>query len=164
MHPLVRKLAASDAEAFQVLRLEGLANHPCEFGTAYEEEVSLPIEEIERRLDEGQIYGAFLDDGLAALAGFRRYERLKKRHKAELFGVYVKKGARGQRLGEAVVRQVIAVARRDLEQLIATVASLNVPAKALYAKLGFEVFGREPRGQKVGDRYYDQEHLVLMLD
>ena len=73
------------------------------------------------------------------------------------------KGARGRRLGEAVVRGVIEVAGTEAEQLIATVASLNHPAKALYAKLGFEVFGREPRGQKVGDRYYDQEHLVLML-
>lgn len=163
MTPLVRKLAASDAAAFQALRLEGLANHACEFGTAFEEEADLPLSEIERRLDRGRIYGAFVDDGLAALAGFRRYERIKKAHKAELFGVYVGKGFRGRGLGEAVVRQVIAVARGDVEQLLATVASLNLPARALYAKLGFEVYGREPRGQKVGDRYYDQEHLVLML-
>lgn len=163
MQSLVRKLTAKDAKAFHALRLEGLANHPCEFGTAYEEEASLPIHEIERRLDQGQIYGAFLGQDLAAVAGFRRFDRLKKRHKAELFGVYVEKGARGRKLGEAVVREVIAVARRDVEQLLATVASLNLPAKALYAKLGFEVFGIEPRGQKVDDRYYDQEHLVLML-
>ena len=73
------------------------------------------------------------------------------------------KHARGKKLGETVVRHVIAVARGDVEQLLATVASLNLPARALYAKLGFEVFGHEPRGQKVGDRYFDQEHLVLML-
>ena len=164
METLVRKLTADDAEAFQALRLEGLANHPCEFGTAYEEEASLSIEEIERRLDAGQVHGAFQGDELAALAGFRRFDRLKKRHKAELFGVYVGKDFRGLGLGEAIVREVIAVARGDdVEQLLATVASLNRPARALYAKLGFETFGHEPRAQKVGDRYYDQEHLVLML-
>lgn len=163
MMPTVRKLTADDANAFQTLRLEGLAAHPCEFGTAYEEEVDLPIAEIERRLEQGQIYGAFLDGKLAAIAGFRRFDRIKKRHKGELFGVYAGRRARGRGLGEAVVRRVIAVARGDVEQLVATVASLNLPAKALYAKLGFEVFGREPRGQKVGDRYYDQEHLALML-
>ncbi|MDH3658854.1 MAG: GNAT family N-acetyltransferase [Alphaproteobacteria bacterium] len=161
--PTVRKLTANDANAFQALRLEGLAGHPCEFGTAYEEEARLPTPEIERRLKEGQIYGAFLDGELAAIAGFRRYDRIKKRHKGELFGVYAGQGSRGLGLGEAVVRQVITVARGEVEQLLATVASLNLPAKALYAKLGFEVFGREPRGQKVGDRYYDQEHLVLLL-
>lgn len=163
MTPTVRKLVARDAEAFQLLRLEGLANHPCEFGTAYEEEVDLPVSAIEQRLDRGQIYGAFLDGKLAAIAGFRRYHRIKKRHKAELFGVYTRKNARAQKLGEAVVGHVIEVAKAEVEQLVATVASLNHPAKSLYIKLGFEVFGYEPRGQKVGDRYYDQEHLVLML-
>lgn len=159
----VRKLGAPDAEAFQALRLEGLLHHPCEFGTAYEEEVCLPIEEIERRLDEGWIYGAFQGGILSAIAGFRQLDRAKKRHKAELFGVYVGRGARGRGLGEAVVRHVISVARDDVEQLLATVADVNLPARALYAKLGFQTFGHEPRAQKVGDRYYDQDHLVLML-
>jgi RimJ/RimL family protein N-acetyltransferase len=161
--PIVRKLTARDASAFQALRLEGLANHPCEFGTAYEEEVDLPSAEIERRLEQGKIFGAFVDGKLAAIAGFRRFDRLKKQHKAELFGVYVGKEARGKKLGEAVVRHVIAVAKGEAEQLLATVASLNQPAKALYAKLGFIQFGHEPRAHKVGDRYYDQDHLLLML-
>lgn len=160
----VRKLEAADADAYQALRLEGLLHHPCEFGTAYEEEVDFSRTDIERRLAFGQNYGAFLNGRLAALAGFRRCDRLKKKHKGELFGVYVQRHARGRGLGEAVVRHVVDVARGEVEQLLATVASLNRPARALYAKLGFEVYGHEPRGQKVGDRYYDQEHLVLMLD
>ncbi|MGI9503136.1 MAG: GNAT family N-acetyltransferase [Geminicoccaceae bacterium] len=164
MTPIVCQLTESDAKAFQTLRLEGLENHPCEFGTAVEEEAELTLVEIEQRLAQGRIYGAFLDGELAAIAGFRMQDRIKKRHKGELFGVYVQKDARGQKLGEAVVRQVIHVAGREVEQLLATVASLNHPAKALYAKLGFETYGHEPRGLKVGDRYYDQEHLVLMLD
>jgi RimJ/RimL family protein N-acetyltransferase len=159
----VRKLAASDAAAFQALRLEGLLHHPCEFGTAFEEEEHLPLAEIARRLEQGRIHGAFHGGALAAIAGFRRFERIKKQHKGELFGVYAGKAFRGQGLGEAVVRQVIDDARGEVEQLLATVASLNLPAKTLYAKLGFEVFGHEPRGQKVGERYYDQDHLVLML-
>lgn len=163
MSPIFRKLAASDAQAFQTLRLEGLANHPCEFGAAIEEEADLPLSEIERRLEEDRVYGAFVDGKLAAIAGFRRFERIKKQHKGMLAGVFVSEGFRGKGLGEAVVRQVISFAKGDVEQLLATVANLNYPAKALYAKLGFEVFGSEPRAHKVGDRYYDQDHLVLML-
>jgi len=159
----IQKLAAHHAEAFRTLRREGLECHPCEFGTAPEEEAMLTLTDIEQRLEDGHIYGAFLDGELAAIAGFRRFQRIKKQHKAELFGVYVGKDARGKGLGEAVVRQVIAVARGDVEQLLATVASLNHPAKALYAKLGFTIFGHEPRGQKVGEQYFDQDHLVLML-
>ncbi|MEM9441886.1 MAG: N-acetyltransferase, partial [Pseudomonadota bacterium] len=87
--PIIRKITASDASSFQDLRLEGLANHPCEFGTALEEEADLPLPDIERRLEDGQIYGVFVGTKLAAIAGFRRFDRLKKRHKAQLFGVYV---------------------------------------------------------------------------
>jgi RimJ/RimL family protein N-acetyltransferase len=163
MKPIVRKLCANDAAAYQSLRLEGLLNHPCEFGTAFEEEVDLSVSEVGRRLDEGRIYGAFQNGKLAAIAGFRRFDRIKKAHKAELFGVYAGKAFRGKGLGEAVLRMVIEVARGEVEQLLATVASVNAPAKALYAKLGFVAFGHEPRAQKVGDLYYDQDHLILIF-
>lgn len=159
----VRKLNASDAKAFQIVRLEGLSNHVFEFGSALEEEADLRIDEIGARLDQGQVFGAFLDGELQAIAGFRHHDRLKKRHKAQLFGVYVRREARGFGLGEAVVRHVIEAASNEVEQLLATVASINAPAKALYAKLGFVTYGREPRAHKVGDHYVDQDHLVLML-
>lgn len=163
MTTVLKKLTAADAEAFQALRLGGLAHHPCEFGSAYEEEAVLALDDVARRLDEGSIYGAFIEGRLLAIAGFRRPERAKKQHKGELFGVYVGQEARGEGLGEALVRHVISKARSEVEQLLATVASLNHPAKALYAKLGFNTFGCEPRAHKVGDRYFDQDHMVLML-
>lgn len=163
MTAFLKKLTAADANTFQTLQLEGLANYPCEFGTAYEEEVDLALDVIVERLEEGMIFGAFVDGCLQAIAGFRRFDRQKKQHKAELFGVYVAKDARGLGLGEAIVRHVVDQARGEVEQLLATVASLNQPAKVLYAKLGFEAFGHEPRAHKVGDRYFDQDHLVLML-
>jgi hypothetical protein len=34
----------------------------------------------------------------------------------------------------------------------------------LYRSLGFESFGVEPRAMRVGDRFYDEEHMVLRLD
>ena len=163
MTALLKKLTAADAEAYQALRLEGLRNHPCEFGAAYEEEAGLSLEEVGKRLDQSSIFGAFVEGKLLAIAGYRRSNQLKKRHKGELFGVYVGEKGRRQGLGEAVVRHVIAKARLHVEQLIATVATLNFPAKSLYEKLGFTAFGHEPRAHKVGDRYFDQDHMKLML-
>ena len=40
----------------------------------------------------------------------------------------------------------------------------NRTARELYHHLGFRTYGVEPRGIKVGERYFDQELLVLMLD
>jgi RimJ/RimL family protein N-acetyltransferase len=39
----------------------------------------------------------------------------------------------------------------------------NAPARALYRAAGFEVFGVERRALRVGDRYFDEEHMVLHL-
>lgn len=163
MPALLRKLSAADAEAYQALRLEGLANHACEFGAAYEEEADLSLDEVGKKLDQSFIFGAFVEGKLLAIAGYRRSDQLKKQHKGELFGVYVGKHGRRQGLGEAVVRHVIKMATGDVEQLRATVATLNLPAKSLYEKLGFKVFGHEPRAHKVDGRYFDQDHLMLML-
>jgi len=33
----------------------------------------------------------------------------------------------------------------------------------LYASLGFEVFGTEKRALKVGQRYVDEDYMVLFL-
>lgn len=163
MTVVLKKLTHNDAEAYQTLRLEGLAAHPCEFGAAYEEEADLSLAEVGTKLDKGMIFGAFVQGELRAIAGYRRFAQLKKHHKAALFGVYVGKNGRRQGLGKAVVRHVIDSVKVEAEQLVATVASLNLPAKSLYEQLGFVTFGHEPRAQKVGDRYFDQDHMVLML-
>jgi RimJ/RimL family protein N-acetyltransferase len=164
MEPVLSRLGAADAAAYRELRLAGLSRHDCEFAAAFEEEAALPLDAFARRLEQGWVFGAWLEGGLAGVAGFRRPEALKKRHKGQLWGVYVAATARGRGLGEALVRSVIDHARGEVEQLQATVACLNLPARRLYQKLGFEAFGIERRAHKVGERYFDQEHLALFLD
>jgi hypothetical protein len=36
-------------------------------------------------------------------------------------------------------------------------------AKQLYRSFGFEVYGTEPRGLKVGSSYVDEDHMILPL-
>jgi ribosomal protein S18 acetylase RimI-like enzyme len=52
---------------------------------------------------------------------------------------------------------------RGVEQVSLTVVSGQEAASALYRSLGFEPYGLEPRGLKVGGRYLDNEHMVLQL-
>jgi hypothetical protein len=33
----------------------------------------------------------------------------------------------------------------------------------LYRSLGFKTYGVEPRGLRIGDRYFDVEHMVLFI-
>ena len=44
-----------------------------------------------------------------------------------------------------------------------TVTHSNEPARLLYESEGFRSFGIEPRAIRVGDRYYDKDHMVRFL-
>jgi ribosomal protein S18 acetylase RimI-like enzyme len=37
-------------------------------------------------------------------------------------------------------------------------------ARSLYRSLGFKPFGLEPRAMRIGQRYFDEEHMALRLD
>lgn len=162
-HP-TRVLDASDAPAFHALRLEALAQHPEAFRATFDEEADQTVAEVARRLEEQTVFGVHLDGELVGVAGFEAAIPLKKRHKGLLWGVYVRPDARCAGLGTALVGGVIAHARGRVEQLHAAVVVDNAPARHLYRKLGFGAYGIEPRALKVGDRYYDQELLVFVLD
>jgi len=97
------------------------------------------------------------------MAGFFRYPLAKARHKGRIWGVYVRESCRGQGIGRALLVALLERIRtcRGVEQVFLTVVSGQEAASALYRSLGFNSFGVEPRGLKVGDRYLDNEHMVL---
>ena len=72
---------------------------------------------------------------------------------------------RGQGIGRALLVALLERIRAcpGVEQVSLTVVSGQEAARALYRSLGFEPYGMEPRGLKVGDRYFDNEHMVLKL-
>jgi GNAT superfamily N-acetyltransferase len=159
----VRLLSGADAPAFQACRLEALSVHPCAFAAAFEEEVGRSLAEVADRLEQGAAFGAFLDGALVGTAGFAMPPLQNKCHKGVLWGVYVRTAARSRGLGRLLVEQVIDHARDRVEQLHATVVTSAQAARQLYRHLGFQIYGREPRGLKVGSQYFDQELLVLLL-
>ncbi len=162
--PIVRLLGAGDAAAYRALRLDALRRHPSAFRASLEEEAGHSLEELAARLADDVIFGGFCDGALCGLAGLEIAPARNKRHKGTLFGVYVCPERRRAGLGAALVGSVIEHARGRVEQLHAAVVTSAAPARALYRKLGFLPYGLEPRGLKVGDRYFDQELLVLRLD
>ena len=91
---------------------------------------------------------------------------MKIRHKGD--GVRDVRCARARRARASArrcLRIVIGEARREpgLEQLILTVTETNVAARRLYEKFGFRSFGIEPRAIRVGDTYFDKNHMILFL-
>jgi len=164
----VRRLVPADAAKYRALRLRGLAEHPDAFTSSHDEDVQIPLGATKRRLapdGPDAVWGAFVDGELAGVLGLTVERRVKNRHKAHVFGMYVPAefGRRG--IGRALVAHVIATARATphVEQLTLTVTRGNGRARGLYATAGFVTFGVEPRAIRVGDRYFDKEHMVLFL-
>jgi ribosomal protein S18 acetylase RimI-like enzyme len=164
----VRRLVPADAAALRRLRLDALAEAPESFGSSYEEEHTLTLEDIRAWIappDDGALFGAFLEDGLAGIAGVSRQRRLKMRHKAHAWSVYVAPRWRGAGLGRALMLAVIAHARgmRGIRQLQLSVTAHNQAALALYASLGFREYGQEREGLCVNGIYYDEKLMALPL-
>ena len=105
----VRILTPEDAVPFNRLRRERLENAPQAFAESIAEHEATPLSTIAARLsrsDDNFVVGAFTPDRtLAGMAGFARETRLKARHKAIIWGVYVRPGWRGQGVGRAVLRR-----------------------------------------------------------
>ena len=164
----VRLLTDADAAAFSALRLEGLETCQQAFGTSAEVWRTLSLEAVKERIrshPEGSFtLGAFMQGALCGTAGLRRLDG-KERHKAQVWGVYVTEGARGQGVGKALLEALTKRAKsyRGLEQLTLSVATEQRAARRLYASFGFEVWGLERRALKLPDRYVDEEYRVLWL-
>jgi RimJ/RimL family protein N-acetyltransferase len=163
-----RTLTQADAPAFHEVRRRALHGEPEAFGMAPEEMSS--VEALAKQFQaqaSGQdafIMGAFTPE-LVGTVGCRREPRVKRRHVALIWGVYVLPEARGGGLGRRLLLDTLGRAREwpDLEQLWLEVTATNLAARRLYLALGFHVIGVRRRTLKVGGRYYDEEMMALDL-
>jgi RimJ/RimL family protein N-acetyltransferase len=168
----IRRLTAADASPYREIRLEGLAQHPTGFGSAWEDEDGKPLAWFEQRLADGTVFGGFLSNEdeptneamLAGVAGLIVPQGAKLRHKGVLVGMYVRPVARGTGLAAAVVQAVLSHARTVVEEIQLTVAPDNEAALRLYCAAGFVEYAREPRALKIDGKYHDSLLMTLPFE
>ena len=167
----VRILTEADGEAFWNIRLRALRDDPESFGSSYEEILERGIAGATQSLrkrdtaPDDVTFGAFDGETLVGIAGFRRGEEVKKRHKGVIWGMYVPREMRGKGIGKALLEAAIAHAKTlpQLEQINLSVVLTSREARHLFISLGFETYGLERRALKLRDRYFDQELMTLHL-
>jgi RimJ/RimL family protein N-acetyltransferase len=80
-----------------------------------------------------------------------------------ILGILIDAPHRRRGIGEALMRHAIDRCRGKFELIYLTVFSINDRAQRLYRKLGFVPVGHQPRVVRRGDRYYDEEEMILDL-
>jgi RimJ/RimL family protein N-acetyltransferase len=168
----VRELAREDAPAYRALRLRMLHEYADAFTSSYEEDCLKPLSWVEARLTASNepphkfVLGAFSRGSeLVGSIGLAVEERLKERHKALVFGMFVAPEAAGQGVGRSLLQACVERARTipDLEQLQLTVTASNARTFRLYLAAGFRSFALEERAIRVAGAYYAKAHMVLDL-
>ncbi len=144
--PFIRRLGPGDAEAFFALRLRCMHDAAAQFRSAPEDvkREGLALWQARLASDDERIVGVFDGDVLIGIGGIVREPRVKLRHKALLFGMFVIDEAAGHGLGRAIVDALIAEARGFVSSLHLTLMADNDRARILYDRCGFSVYGREP--------------------
>lgn len=151
--------------------LEAYTAHPDAFTSSAAERAALPPAWWEARLSaepapKELVLGAFQAGELAGVVGLSFEPREKVRHKATLFGTYVRPWFRGQGVGRQLVLAALEYARMrpGLKVVQLTVTEGNGPAEALYESCGFVRFGVEPLAVVVGSEYVSKVHMWRRLD
>ena len=163
---LIRNANASDGAAvYEVFNLthaetDYLLSYPDENSLDPEQEARF-LEEKAESINETELI-AIIDGKVAGTAGIGAVgKKYKVRHRAE-FGISVLKEYWGLGLGRALTVACIQCAKdAGYDQLELTAVADNERALSLYRSVGFEEFGRNPRG--FISRTAGYQELVYML-
>ena len=167
----IRPLTSKDAAAFQVLRLRSLRESPEAFGSSYDEEVSRPLTAVGERLEAALtpharvVFGALADGTLIGVVGCAQESRVKTRHKAVIWGMYVTAAHRATGTGAALLQALLDHVRATTEvrSVHLTVARSQRSAQNLYSRFGFRISEEKPTTPCGGNLPDDQDKMVLNL-
>ncbi len=161
--PKIRLLSCTDALAYRDIRLDGLLRNPEAFASTFEDERDRPLDWFRERITQSQIFGAMLAQGLVGVVGLRAHADAKQRHKAMIWGMYVRREARQYGIGKRLIEAAVSHASGHVEQLQLAVVTENETARRLYAKAGFIEYGHQINALKHAGRYYDDILMVKFL-
>jgi len=163
----IRRLKHGDESEYRRTHLRSLEVYPDHFGTLFEEQSAKPrlqFEDFVQNSDpDNFVFGAFCDTELAAIAGFRRGDRQKTRHRGEIVQVFVDPKFQGRNIGESLLRAVIQAAFSipGIESLELSLVADNEKAERLYKKVGFETYGIRHGYFKQGEQSWDQRFMEM---
>ncbi len=159
----IRRIDATEVEAFKRIRLEALRAEPSAFAASHEHWATLSTEEWVARLSD-PVFVAFQGDEPVGLMGLFRQRAGKLAHRATIVMVYVRKSLRGKGIAGDLLSALADHARDiGIRQLELTVSAENPTAIRFYQREGFTEVGRIPGGLLEDDREIDEFVMVRRI-
>ncbi|ATY88382.1 GNAT family N-acetyltransferase [Lactococcus lactis] len=165
----IKIIDKSDWFSYQKLRLTALKVAHESFGSTYEREVQFTEKQIIERISPNSnkfFMGIFDGKELVGMVSFHKEIGEKERHKGDIYGMFIHGDYQDKGLGKRLLSSLINKVKEDypdLEQIRLSVVSNNISAIKLYRHLGFEKYGVEVNALKEGDKYFDEDLMVLFL-
>ncbi|HYE61636.1 MAG TPA: GNAT family N-acetyltransferase [Phycisphaerales bacterium] len=164
----IRRLTAADTGAYAALRREGLADTPHAFTASDGDDPGQDEAGVARSLAGPgyAIFGAFAADGrLVGAAGINRETRLKRAHRAWVWGVYVTPAFRGRGLARGLVGACVDAAKGwdGVHRVQLSVSATSDTARRVYESLGFVAWGTEIDALRTGGKSYDEVYMSLAI-
>ena len=165
----IKIIDKNDWFSYQKLRLSALKVAHESFGSTYEREVQFKEHEIIERISPNSnkfFMGVFDGKELIGMVSFHREVGKKNRHKGNIYGMFIHGNYQNKGLGKFLLSALIDKVKYDypdLEQINLSVVSNNISGIKLYSNLGFEKYGVEINALKDGNKYFDENLMVLFL-
>lgn len=140
-----RRLAAAHAAGCRAIRLAALRDASAVFGTTCDTQAGLRLAAFVQRLDGAIAFGAYVGGALAGMAGFKRPDGAKGRHRGVPWGMSVAPAARRPGVGAALLDAALAAAARTAGQVALAAVDGRGAARTFCERHGFVAYGVEPR-------------------
>lgn len=160
----IRATTAADVDTWRALRLDGIVRHPQAFMITAEAARDMPVEKDAAALQELHRWLAYVGDTPVGFVGLHPNRLARAEHRAEIGPLYVFLFARGHGVALALVRHAIAFGRdMGVWQFELFVNDQNLPARHLYARLGFTEAGAIPNAI-IGAEGPERDILMIRVD
>lgn len=159
----VKKLEEDRWKEYRDLRLEALKKEPIAFGSSFDEEKNISEEEWKRRV--GNALFALSEDKLVGMIVYVQGNKIKTKHIANIYGVYVTEEYRGQGVGRKLIDSVLEEIKKskDVVKINLTVNPEQKAAVKLYQNSGFKIVGQLKKEFLVVGRFYDELIMEKLL-
>ncbi len=160
---MIRQITLKDFTEWKKIRLEAVKLHPESFGENAAEVARQNKEYLEKSLQNGTIFCYEENNKMIGIVGTFSMPYENMRHRANLFGLYIKENFRNRGIASLLVNHLINFLSQNHKQVHLCVTTTNVPALTFYQKHGFVIYGTEPDALLINNQYHDEYMMIRKL-